>query len=58
MMVILYNVKTGAAVEVDGVDAREYLKTGGWSASLPEPEPESVIFKKVRKTKVKDKAKS
>lgn len=33
----LFNVLTGEAVSVPGVDAREYLATGGWSTSSPVP---------------------
>ncbi len=31
MKTTVYNLKTGEGVEVEGVDAREYVATGGWS---------------------------
>jgi hypothetical protein len=32
MKTIVYNKKTGDAVEIDGIDGREYIESGGWSA--------------------------
>jgi hypothetical protein len=32
----VYNLKTGEQAIVAGVDAREYVKTGGWSYDAPE----------------------
>jgi len=29
--VTVWNVETGESVDVDGVDAKEYCSTGGWS---------------------------
>lgn len=34
--VIVYNMITGEVARVEGVDAAEYVATGGWSYSPPE----------------------
>lgn len=41
MKVTVYNVKTGEAVQVHGVDALEYVASGGWqmSPSCPSEKP-------------------
>lgn len=46
----VYNVKTGEAVKVDSVDAKEYVASGGWSYEPPEENP------KVKKAAAKPKA--
>lgn len=54
-MITVYNVKTGDSVTVHGVDAREYVKTGGWSLTPPvvkKPTLKTVV-KKTRKKPVK-----
>jgi len=47
----VYNVKTGKKVEVEAIDAQEYIKTGGWSAEPVDikKEPEIVTPKVVIK---------
>ena len=55
MKVKVYNVETGEAAEVDGVDAREYTATGGWSlepvAAENEPAVEEVSEKPIETPK-------
>lgn len=52
----VYNIATGEAVTVSGIDAKEYLATGGWSQTppvidtVPEPEIEQPV-KRTRKLK-------
>ena len=36
MKVTVYNVETGKAMQVEGVDAREYVKSGGWTMNPEE----------------------
>lgn len=31
----VYNVKTGKSAEIEGVDAQEYVATGGWAFEPP-----------------------
>ena len=31
----VYNIKTGEPVTVSGIDAREYIASGGWSYKIP-----------------------
>ena len=39
----VYNIKTGEPVIVPGIDAREYIASGGWVEKWPEPaDPEPV----------------
>jgi len=38
MKVKVYNIKTKEWALVEGVDAKEYVKSGGWSMEKPEPE--------------------
>ena len=40
MQVIVYNIETGKPVKIEGVDAVEYVKSGGWSRTPPEKEEE------------------
>lgn len=49
----LFNIETGEEVSVPGVDAREYLATGGWSTDPPVPfsSPAAEPIKKIRKSK-------
>jgi len=42
MKVEVYNLKTGESCSVEGVDAKEYIKSGGWSLTQPTPEVEKV----------------
>ncbi len=35
MKVTVYNTETGKAVEVEGVDAKEYVASGGWATEKP-----------------------
>lgn len=44
MNVTVYNIKTGKEANVPGVDAKEYIATGGWSTNpedinIPEEKP-------------------
>lgn len=54
----VYNIKTGKSVEIDAIDAREYVETGGWSFKPFEPDAdidnpaEKKPYKKVDKDEV------
>jgi hypothetical protein len=45
MKMTVYNIETGEAMAVAGVDARECVDTGGWSYSpqLPDTDPEPEV---------------
>jgi len=42
MKVEVYNLKTGESCSVEGIDAKEYIKSGGWSLTQPTPEVEKI----------------
>lgn len=42
MKTTIYNAKTGEPVEVEGVDAREYIASGGWVSTKPKPKKATV----------------
>jgi hypothetical protein len=42
----VYNIKTGKPAEVEGVDATEYVATGGWSYDPPAETPKKQSDKK------------
>ena len=59
----VYNIMTGEAVTISGIDAREYLASGGWSQTPPEIEIQvideaetqtPIINKRKRKPKAGD----
>ena len=56
MLVIVYNKKTGKGVEIDAIDAREYVETGGWTMEKPIEEPDEKpkpkAYKKVNPAEV------
>lgn len=33
----VWNIKTGEMVVVEGIDATEYIRSGGWTAEQPQP---------------------
>ena len=35
MKVTVYHIETGKAVDVEGVDAKEYVASGGWATEKP-----------------------
>ena len=62
MLVIVYDKKTGKGVEVDAIDAREYVETGGWSMEKPidkiEEPPKPTAYKKVDPVEVEKEVKA
>jgi hypothetical protein len=53
--VIVYNIETGEIAMVDGVDAKEYVQSGGWTYSKPEQKVKDDDFKKTKRAKIEDK---
>jgi hypothetical protein len=55
MKMTVYNIETGEAMVIAGVDAREFVNTGGWSYSpqLQKPDPEPEVKPEPKKRSVK-----
>ena len=58
MNATVYNIETGEKRTVPGIDAKEYVETGGWSYDKPEkiePKASKPVDKKDLETEVKAK---
>lgn len=47
----VWNIETGEEKTVEGVDAGEYVKSGGWAKIPPVSEPETIEEPKEKKRK-------